>query len=109
MGNVSHKLTVDGCEVELAWTIETSRRFAYRMKEIGHPTNRQFNTQRTAPVAYCKALWALLPRDEHAKYETPEDLFAAIRDEEWENIQAAVLGVYSDMAASDEKKSTSTK
>ena len=108
---MKHSCTIAGRAVELAWTQETAKRFAYRMGEIGgEPTGKQLTNPKTVTTAIFKALWGLLPPVEFARYPDPESLFVAVdHDKEGEAIFAAINGVYLDRFPSEEKKSTLTK
>lgn len=108
---MAHVVKIGGREVTLAWSQEVAKRFAYRLASIGGmPTQKQFTTPATAAVAVAKVIWALLPKTDHARYESPEDLFVDI-DEETEGtaIAEAVAAIFSDMAPSPEKKRSLTK
>ena len=108
---MKHSCTIAGRAVELAWTQETAKRFAYRMGEIGgEPTGKQLTNPKTVTTAIFKALWGLLPPVEFARYPDPESLFVAVdHDKEGEAIFAPINGVYLDRFPSEEKKSTLTK
>lgn len=108
---MKHELTLAGRPVTLEWTVESKKRFQYRLQTIGgHPPESHFKRAATAPAAFARVLWAMLPKQEVALYESPEDLFAAIdHDTEYQGILTAVSGVYKDMAVSAEKKMTSDK
>jgi hypothetical protein len=101
-----YKIKVAGREIELAWTQETAKRYAYRLSAIGgQPTQKELSSAVTASAALCKLLWALLPKAEHARYETPEDLFVAIDEQaEGEAIAKAIVGIFSEMAVDAQKK-----
>ena len=105
---MSHTCTIAGREVELAWTQETAKRFAFRMGEIGgEPTSKQLTNPKTVSTALFKVLWALLPQNEFSRYPDPESLFVAVDHEtEGEAIFAAINGIYLDRFADVEKKST---
>lgn len=105
------EITIGGRPVKLAWTVESRKRFQYRLQTIGgHPPESAFRTARTAPAAFCKVLWALLPPAELATLATPEDVFVAMDHEtEAETVFAAISDIYGDMEADAEKKTTSVK
>lgn len=108
---MTHKCTIAGREVELAWTQESAKRYVYRMGTIGgEPTPRELNNPKTVTSALFKVLWALLPSAEFLRYPDPEALFVAVDHEtEGESIYAAIKGIYADRVPDTEKKSTSTK
>lgn len=107
----SHNCKIAGRSVDLAWTQETAKRYAFRMGEIGgEPTSKQLTSPRTVATALHKVLWALLPPAEFARYATPEDLFVAVdHDNEATGIFSAINSVYQDRFADTEKKSSLTK
>lgn len=108
---MSHHCTIDGRQVELAWTQETAKRFAFRMGAIGgEPNGKELTNPKTVSTALFKVLWGLLPPAEFARHTTPEDLFVAVDHEtEAAAIYHAIKGVYEDRFPDAEKKSTSTK
>lgn len=108
---MAHKITIAGREIELEWTQETAKRFAFRLAGIGGmPTQRQFTQPQSAAAAVVKVLWALLPKADFMRYETPEDLFVDIDGEaEHLAIGQAVTAIFSEMAVTPEKKRTSKK
>jgi hypothetical protein len=108
---MSQSITINGRAVELTWNNETKKRFAFRLQSIGgHPSNKLLSRAATAPAAYAKILWALLPKDAIGDYDTPEDLFVAIdQDNEGSDIAKAIAAIYGEMAPTDEKKSTGAK
>ena len=108
---MSYLVKVAGREVELAWTQETAKRFAYRMGEVGgEPTAKQFTNPRTVETALFKVLWALLPSTMLASYPDPESLFLAVDHEtEGEAIFKAINKVYEDRYPNAAKKKPSKK
>lgn len=108
---MSHVCKIAGREVALSWNQETKKRYDFRLSSIGgRPTDRQLKSKATSSAAVCKLLWALLPKSESWRYESPEDLYVAIdEDTESEGISKAILGVFADMNPSAEKKTTSKK
>ena len=106
-----HEITIGGRPVKLAWTVESQKRFQYRLQTIGgHPPEGAFRAARTAPAAFCKVLWALLPPAEVALYPTPEDVFVALDHEtEAGPMFEAISAIYGERAAGAEKKTTSGK
>ena len=108
---MTNTIKVGGNDVALAWTVEAERRFIFRLSKIKDvPKMSDLSNPKKAAAALTTLLWLLLPADEFAKYETPEDLFVAIDHEhEGAAIVTAVIAVLNDMAPSDEKKSTSNK
>ena len=108
---MKHALTIAGNPVEIEWTQETARRYAFRMGEIGgSPTPAQLRNPKTVTTALFKMLWCLLPKVEFAKYETPEELFAVVDHEtESAGIFTAINGIFSDWSETAEKKSTGMK
>ena len=106
-----HLCVIAGRSVELAWTQETAKRFAYRMGEIGgEPTNKQLGNPKTVSTALFKILWALLPPKDVALYPDPESLFVSVdHDTEGEGIYQAIKGIYAERFPDTEKKSTSMK
>ena len=108
---VKHKVTIAGRDIELEWTHESAKRFAFRIGDVGgEPTAKQFTNARTASTAVCKVLWALLPLSAFQRYSDPESLFVAI-DHETESaaIFDAISAIYQERYPSEEKKSTLTK
>jgi hypothetical protein len=108
---MSHTVKIDGREVDLEWTQETAKRYAYRMGELGgEPTGRQLSNPRTVTTALFKVLWALLPAAEFVRHADPESLFVAVDHEtEGEAIFTALAAIYRDRSPDAEKKSTSLK
>ena len=107
---MSHAVKIGGREILISWNLETSRRFNFRLSNIGgHPTKRELTTPATASAAVCKLLWALLPSSEIGRYATPEDLFVAIDEEDSERNAAALLAIYADMTPTAQKKMNSKK
>jgi hypothetical protein len=105
-----HEITIAGRKVSLAWDIETTKRFAYRMGEVGgEPTTKQLNNPRTVTTALFKVLWGLLPPAEFQRHPDPEALFVAVDHEtEAEAIFEALRAIYAERFVTAEKKSTST-
>jgi len=108
---MKHPLTIAGKPVEIEWTQETAKRFAFRMGTIGgEPRGKDFTNPRKVESSLFKVLWGLLPSSEFAKYEDAESLFVAVDHEtEGEAIFAAINGIYADRFPDEEKKSTSMK
>ena len=108
---MAHQCKIAGRVVNLAWTQETSRRFAFRMGEIGgEPTGKQLTNPKTVTTALFKVLWGLLPPIEFARYPDPESLYVAVNDEtEGEAIFAAIGEIYKDRVSDAEKKTSSEK
>lgn len=107
---MNHPCTIAGRKVELMWTQETAKRFAFRMGGIGgEPTGKELSNPKTVATALFKVLWGLLPPAEHSRYSDPESLYVATDHEtEAEAIYAAIKGVYDDRFADPEKKSILT-
>lgn len=108
---MTHTCTIAGRKVELAWTQESAKRFAYRIGLCGgEPTGKEFSNPKTVTTALFKVLWCLLPLAEFQRYPDPESLFIAVdHNEEGAAIFAAINGVYQDRFPDPEKKSTLTK
>ena len=107
---MSHLVTIAGREVELAWTLESSKRFIFRMGEVGGEPIKQLANPKTATTALFKVLWGLLPPSEFARYPDAESLFLAVDHEsEAKGIFDAITDIYSERFPSAEKKSTSKK
>lgn len=108
---MKHQCTIAGRAVELAWTQESAKRFAFRMGSIGgEPSGKELSNPRTVTTALFKVLWGLLPAQEFQRYADPESLFVAVDHEtEGAEIFAAINGVYLDRFPDPEKKSTSMK
>jgi hypothetical protein len=108
---MNHACTIAGREVDLAWTQESAKRFAFRMGEIGgEPTGKQLSNPKTVTTALFKVLWGLLPSAEFARHSDPEALFVAVDHEtEGPAIYQAIKAVYEDRFDDPEKKSTLTK
>jgi hypothetical protein len=105
-----HEITIAGSKIEIAWTVETSKRYAFRMGEIGgEPTTKQLSNPRSVTTALFKVLWGLLPPREFEKYPDPESLFVAVdHEKEGEAIYAGIKGIFEERLPSEEKKSTLT-
>ena len=102
---------IAGREVEIAWTQESAKRYAFRMGDIGgEPTPQQLSNAKTVTSALFKVLWGLLPPNEFAKYPDPESLFVAVdHDSEAEGIFEAIKDVYAERFPEPEKKRTLKK
>lgn len=107
---MNHPCTIDGRQVELAWTQESAKRFAFRMGQIGgEPTGKELSNPKTVTTALFKVLWGLLPSTEFSRYSDPESLFVAVDHEtEGPAIYQAIKAVYEDRFEDPEKKSTLT-
>lgn len=103
------EILIAGRKVALSWTVETAKRFAYRMGEVGgEPTAKQLNNPRTVTTALFKVLWGLLPPAEFARHPDPESLFVAVdHATEAEAIFGAIRDIYAERSTTEEKKSTS--
>jgi hypothetical protein len=108
---MKHLVKIAGREVELTWTQETAKRFAFRMGEIGgEPTAKQFTNPRTVQTALFKVLWALLPPSVASIYPDPESLFVDVdHDNEAEGIFGAINRIYEDRFPDAAKKKTTKK
>jgi hypothetical protein len=108
---MKYTVKVAGVDVDLTWTQETAKRFAYRMGEIGgEPTGKQFTNPRTVQTALFKVLWALLPPSVSSVYPDPESLFVAVDHEnEAEGIFVAINKIYQDRFPDAAKKKTTKK
>ncbi len=108
---MNHPCTIAGRQVDLAWTQESAKRFAFRMGACGgEPTGKELSNPKTVTTALFKVLWGLLPSSEFARYVDPEALFVAVdHDEEGLAIYQAIKAVYEDRFEDPEKKSTLTK
>jgi hypothetical protein len=108
---MDHHVKIGGREFFLTWSQEVAKRFAYRLATIGGmPKQKELTSAATAGVSVAKIVWALLPKQHHARYDGPEDLFVDIDDEvEGLAIANAVAAIFSEMAPSAEKKSNSKK
>ena len=110
---MANQISISGRKVAIAWNIEVSRRFRFRLGAIGgHPSRKELTTAATAESAFTKILWALLPAGEFAKYETPEDLFVALDidgEEGASSIAAVITSIYDEMSATVEKKTSGRK
>lgn len=107
---MKHQLTIAGEPVEIEWTTETAKRYAFRMAQIGgSPTQKQLSNPKTLTVSIFKILWCLLPPAVFAAHDSPESLFVAAQDDEIPGIITAVGGIFSDWAETAEKKSTGLK
>lgn len=105
------EITIGGRKVSLTWDVETEKRYAFRMGELGgEPTARQLSNPRTVTTALFKVLWGLLPPGEFQRHQDPESLFVSVDHEtEAEAIFAAIKQIYEARFVSVEKKSTSMK
>jgi hypothetical protein len=108
---MSHLVKIGGREITLDWSQEVAKRFNYRLAAIGGmPKQKELTTPITAGAAIAKIVWALLPKADFARYETPEDLFVDLdHDTEGLIVAEAVAAIFSEMAPDAEKKRTSTK
>lgn len=110
---MTHKITIGGNQVELAWTQEIASRYAFRVSKIGGaPSISDFRNPKKASAAVVTVLWLVLPPAIHQQYATPEDLYIAINFDDSDEVKSifdGVLAVIGDMDVSDEKKSTSKK
>jgi len=105
------EITIGGRKVSLTWNVETEKRYAYRMGELGgEPTAKQLSNPKTVTTALFKVLWALLPSDEFQRHPDPESLYVAVdHEKEGEAIFAAIKEIYEARFVSVEKKSSLTK
>lgn len=108
---MAHVVKIGGREVVLTWSQEVAKRFAFRLAAIGGmPKQKELTSGATAGAAVAKIVWALLPKQDFVRYETPEDLFVDIDDDtEGLGIANAIAAIFSEMAPDPEKKRTSTK
>ena len=105
-----HKVKIAGRDVELAWTVETSKRFAFRMGLLGGEPIKDFSNPKKAATALFKVLWGLLPAPEFARYADPESLFVAVdHDNEAQGIFDAITAIYGERFPTPQKKSTTKK
>jgi hypothetical protein len=106
---MTHKVTIDGREVDIAWNQGTARRLGFRAAKHGVELDGKalFDPKRAA-AAYVETLWLMLPPEEFSRHATPEDL-ASVIDHETESpaIVSAVLNAIGEMMADDEKKTPS--
>jgi hypothetical protein len=105
---MKYQIKIAGRDVSLEWSLETQRRFLFRLSSIGgHPKDAEMRGRETATAAMFKILWALLPQAVFVEYKTPEDLFVAFGDDEFDAAMDAIRGVYSEMDTPPEKKRSS--
>lgn len=106
-----HSCNIAGRSVDLEWTQETAKRFAYRMGLVGgEPTGKELSNPKTVTTALFKVLWGMLPAAEFQRHADPEALFVAVdHEEEGAGIYEAIKGIYADRLTDPEKKSTSMK
>jgi hypothetical protein len=105
---MAHVVKIGGQEITLSWSQEVAKRFYFRLAALGGmPRPKEFTNPASAAAAVTKVLWALLPRADFARYESPEDLFVDISDEESPAVAEAVAAIFSDMAPDAEKKRSS--
>ncbi len=106
---MKHIVKIEGRDVAIEWSNESSKRFAFRMGEVGgEPTGKQLCNPKTVTTALFKVLWGLLPQPELARYPDPETLFLSVdHDKEGQAIYSAIKEIYEERWPSDEKKSTS--
>lgn len=107
---MSRTLTIEGRAVELEWSQRSSRLYVARASKLGQDPLSLMGKPAHRIHAVSAFFWLLLPPAEHAKYDTPADLFAAMSDEEFNSEQAVetLLGLFDDIAPPAEKKSTAS-
>lgn len=107
---MSHTVKIAGREIVLTWTNEVAKRFFFRLASIGGmPRQKDFTNPASAAASVAKVVWALLPKADLSRYESPEDLFVDIGDDEAAGVAEAVAAIFSEMAPDPEKKSSSRK
>jgi hypothetical protein len=109
---MSHKLTIAGEPVEIAWNNETAKRFGFRASagNVNVKTlHKDFTNPTKAGAAFASFLWLVLPPAKVRDYPTPEDVFIAITEDDVASVHTALIGVIADMVPDAEKKSTSKK
>ena len=100
-------VTIAGEDVSLVWNIATQRNLPIRASKAGlayEQLLRDFQKPRKAEYAVTAMLWLLLPDTVYRKYETPEDLFSDLNDDDAEKIVTSILEVLSSAAVDAEKK-----
>jgi len=105
-------ITIEGRKAELAWTQRTARLYLARASKAGIDPFKLIAKPKTQLYGIAALIWCFLPSDEHARHESPEDLFAAMSEEEWQSddIAKAITALFADMEPqSAEKKSTSKR
>ena len=105
-------IQIAGRKVELEWTQRTARLFSVRCSKAGVDPFKLISKPKTRVYGIAAFIWAILPAEEYARHETPEDLFAEITEAEWEGdeIANALTAIFEQMAPQTaEKKSTSMK
>jgi hypothetical protein len=106
---MSIQLKIAGRKIELKWDNAGQRRFDWRSREIGGINFGDLAKPAKSLLATVKILWAALPPEEFKHHESPEDLYAAILDDEAEAIAPAVVELLGEMFPDLEKKSTTKK
>jgi hypothetical protein len=106
---MSRPLTIAGRTVELEWTQHTARLYVVRSAKLGLDPLAIMGQPARRIYAIAAFFWLLLPPAEHAKFATPEDLFAAMSEEEFDAPETVetLLGLFEDINPTPEKKSTS--
>jgi hypothetical protein len=102
-------ITIDGRTVKLEWTQRTARLYLARSSKAGIEPFKLISKPKTQLYGIAALIWCFLPADEYARHESPEDLFAAMSEDEWqsETIAAAIAGLFEEMEPiKAEKKST---
>jgi hypothetical protein len=103
-----HSITIGGDPVILEWSKSSSRLMDLRLSGIGFDWRKDTAGTRMAS-AMVKICWTLLSSDKFKEYESHEDMYSAMTDDECANMLKVVSEIISEMAPSDEKKSTLTK
>ena len=109
---MANTITIEGREVELVWSNRTARLYLARASKAGINPFRLIGKAKTRLYGIAAIIWCFLPADEHSRHETPEDLFAAMSEDEWnsDQVATAITALFADMEPSKpEKKSTSMK
>jgi hypothetical protein len=107
-----NSITIDGRRVELVWTQRAARLYVARASKAGVNPFALLRRPKTRVFGIAALIWCFLPADEYARHDSPEELFAAMSEDEWESdsIAAAIAGLFAEMEPqSAEKKSTSMK
>ena len=98
-----------GKPVTVGWTQETLRHLRLRASKANIDPRRligDFGNPNKAEYAVTAFMWLILPKETYRKYETPEDLYDDISEEDAEENLASIVAVIEEMAVDIEKKST---
>ena len=105
---ITYPLTIAGENVELTWTNSTSCLMRLRLQESGFDWIKDTKGERMG-AAMVRICWALLPDEVFDRYPTHHKMYSAMSDGEDVEMLKTINQVLSELAPSEQKKSTSTK